>query len=360
LLSARYGPHSVTLLKRLDGLRALREGTSAPVPLATRIKAWRHGFSGWAWLIYDLDNNDHRQYVPNKLSGRMANIDGPIARSVLKNKLLFEKTFSAHARVPRINAALERGSLTRLRDGFAPSSVAELVQWVADSSSGVFIKPVDSSEGRGAHSVEGVNGQIVVDKKPMDAVAATSLISAQDGSIVTDLVHQGAFSRSIFPDAVNTIRVITMIDPDSREPFVASAIHRFGTVASAPTDNVSRRGIRATLDVQTGVLTAGAASWAYENGSFRAFATHPDSGAQIAGVAVPGWHEVVETVLDVVRRFPMLVYVGWDAVVGDDGVIIIEGNHSPNITQQAAGPYLADPRIRRFLEHHGVLAGTGL
>ncbi|HET8984728.1 MAG TPA: sugar-transfer associated ATP-grasp domain-containing protein [Trueperaceae bacterium] len=350
----------MTLLKRLDGIRALREGTSAPVPIATRIKAWRHGFSGWAWLLYDLDNNDYRQYVPNKLSGRMANIDGPIARSVLKNKLLFEKTFSAHARVPRINAALERGSLTRLRDGFAPSSVSELVQWVVDSSAGVFIKPVDSSEGRGAHSVEGRDGQILVDKKPADLAAATSLISAQDGSIVTDLVHQGAFGRSMFPDAVNTMRVITMIDPDSREPFVASAIHRFGTAASAPTDNVSRKAIRAKVDVETGVLTTGAASWAYENGRFKAFPTHPETGAQIAGVAVPGWNDVVDTLLGLVRRFPMLAYVGWDAVVGDDGVILIEGNHSPNITQQASGPYLADPRIRRFLEHHGVLAGTGL
>jgi hypothetical protein len=350
----------VTLLKRLQGLRAMREGTSAPVPLGTRIKAWRHGFSGWSWLIYDLDNNDHRLYIPNTLSGRMANIDGPIARSVLKNKLLFERTFAAYANVPRIRAALERGSLTRLSDGFAPSSVAELVTWVADTSTGVFVKPVDSSEGRGAHSLEGRDGTILVDKKPLDAAAATRLISAQDGSIVTDLVRQGAFGRSIFPDAVNTMRVVTMIDPDSGEPFVASALHRFGTAASAPTDNISRRGIRASIDVSTGVLAIGAASWAYENGAFTAFPTHPETGAQIAGVAVPGWNEVVDTLLGLVRRFPMLVYVGWDAVVGDDGVILIEGNHSPNITQQAAGPYLADPRIRRFVEHHGVLAGTGL
>lgn len=350
----------MTLRKRLEGFSALRAGTSAPVPLSTRIKAWRHGFSGWAWLLYDLDNNDPRLYIPNKLSGRMANIDGPIARSVLKNKLLFEKTFGAHARVPRVHAALERGGLTRLRDEFAPASAAELVEWVVENSTGVFIKPVDSSEGRGALSLEGRDGQILVDKRPIGAEAATRLVASQDGSIVTELVTQGAFGRNVFPDAVNTIRVITMIDPDSGEPFVASAIHRFGTAASAPTDNVSRRGIRASVDVDTGVMSIGAASWAYENGTFKKFPTHPETGAPIEGVTVPDWPEVVSTLLGLVLRFPMLVYVGWDAVLGDDGVILIEGNHSPNITQQTSGPYLASPRIRRFLEHHGVLAGTGL
>ena len=350
----------MTLRKRLAGVGALRAGTSAPVPLATRLKAWRHGFSGWTWLLYDLDNNDFRHYVPNKLSGRMANIDGPVARAVLRNKLLFEKVVGPHARVPRIHAALERGSLTRLADEFAPTTAAELVQWLVSESAGVFVKPVDSSEGRGAHSFEARAGQLFVDKVPADLASATRLLASQDGAIVTALVTQGAFGRSVFPDVVNTMRVITMVDPDSGEPFVASAIYRFGTSASAPTDNVSRGGIRSAIDVATGELAIASASWAYENGRFKQFPTHPESGAQLGGVTIPSWHELVDTLLGVVRRFPMLVYVGWDALVTDDGVVIIEGNHSPNLTQQATTPYLADPRVKRFLRHHGVLEGTGL
>src|SRR5690606_17508415 len=185
-------------------------------------------------------------------------------------------------------------------------------------------------------------------------------VAAQDGSIVTELITQGAFGRSVFADAVNTMRVITMVDPDTREPFVASAIYRFGTAKSAPTDNVSRGGIRSAIDVATGRMAAGSASWAYENGSFKSYPTHPESGAQLEGVTIPGWPEVVATLLDIVRRFPMLVYVGWDALVSDEGVVVIEGNHSPNLTQQVTGPYLADPRIRRFIESHGVLRGSGL
>lgn len=350
----------MNIRKRLTGLSAVRSGTSAPVSLATRLKAWRYGFSGWTWLLYDLDNNDRSLYVPNTLSGKMANIDGPIARSVLKNKLLFEKTIGAHARVPRVLAAVERGHLTRLTDDFAPASAGDMVQWVLSTSSGLFIKPVDSSEGRGVHSLEGRDGQVFIDKKPVAVEAATRLVAAQDGSIVTELVTQGAFGSSIFPDAVNTMRVITMVDPDDGQPFIAGAIHRFGTSASAPTDNVSRGGIRAKVDVRTGVMSIGSASWAYKDGHFTTFPTHPVTGAQIEGVAIPRWPEVVDTLLGLVRRFPMLQYVGWDALVVDDGVVVIEGNHSPNLTQQASGPYLADPRVRQFLEYHGVLTGTAL
>src|SRR5690606_26363156 len=114
------------------------------------------------------------------------------------------------------------------------------------------IKPVDSSEGRNAISLEARDGLILVDKKAVHADEARRLVAAQDGSIVTELMTQGAFGRSVFADAVNTMRIVTMVDPQSGEPFVASAIHRFGTAASAPTDNISRRGIRTRIDVETG------------------------------------------------------------------------------------------------------------
>lgn len=350
----------MTLRKRLTGLKALRDGSSAPLPLTKRLKAWRHGFSGWTWLLYDLDTNDPRDYVPDRLSSRMAGIDGPVARSVLKNKLLFEKVVGQHVRVPKVYAAIERGGLTSLREDFAPRSVADLVGWVLDEATGVFVKPIDSSEGLGVISLEARDGRLLVDKRPSDVATATQLVSRQDGSLVSELITQGSFGRSVFPDSVNTMRVITMIDPDDRTPFVAAAIHRFGTKKSAPTDNVSRGGIRAHIDPQTGMLGVATASWAYENGAFLHFPAHPESGAAIEGVTVPRWQEVVDTLLGVVRRLPMLHYVGWDAVVGDDEVILIEGNHSPNIVQQVTSPYLADPRIRRFVESHGVLKGTGL
>jgi len=49
-------------------------------------------------------------------------------------------------------------------------------------------------------------------------------------------------------------------------------------------------------------------------------------------------------------------YIGWDLLVTDDDVVVLEGNDGPDLKlHQVHRPLLADPRIRRFYEHHGVV-----
>src|SRR5690606_27962680 len=145
-------------------------------------------------------------------------------------------------------------------------------------------------------------------------------------------------------------------DVDTGEPFVVSAVHRFGTARSAPTDNTSRGGIRSVVDRDTGRLQAGHAVWASERGKHKVFDVHPDTGVRLTGELLEGWDEVKATVLELVARLPFLIYVGWDAAITESGIVIVEGNHSPDLWQQVAGPYLADPRVKRFLQHHRVIA----
>jgi hypothetical protein len=341
-------------VRPLGRLRSLSSSTVAPLPIATRIRAWRHGFSGWSWLTLDLDHNDWRHYLPDVASKAAQKIDGPVARSVLRNKLLFEAVVGRHARVPRIYAAIERGRMTSLATGFDVKDPAELVAWCQEHG-GVVIKPVDAAEGRQVVSLEVVDGEVRLDKRVVTDEAAARQVTSSDGCIVTEMIHQGSFGHAIFPDAVNTLRVVTMTDVDSGEPFVAVAIHRFGTAKSAPTDNVSRGGLRSGVDLETGELTFASASWTHRRGvGFATHHTHPDSGTRITGTRVPRWDEVKTTLLGLVGRFPMMVYVGWDVVVTDDDIVIIEGNHSPNLATQMYRPYLGDPRIARFFRHHGV------
>ncbi|HLV13170.1 MAG TPA: sugar-transfer associated ATP-grasp domain-containing protein [Trueperaceae bacterium] len=343
-------------LKPLSGLRSLLAGTSSPASTRQRLKAWRHGFSGTTWLLFDLDNRSPADYVPDNKAAAMAAIDGPVARSVLRNKLLFERVVGQFVRVPAVLAAFERGVVTGLAPGWDVSDAAGVVDRVRSSGEGVALKPMDSSEGRGVHTLEVVDGRLLLDKREATDEEAVRAVAAADGALITELVRQDGFSANVFPGAVNTARVVTMIDPQDGQPFVASALHRFGTSRSAPTDNTSRGAIRCVIDVATGRLSRGGASWAFEDGRLAVFDAHPDTGVPLTGVTLEGWHEVVETLLGVVRRLPFLVYVGWDVALTTSGPVVIEGNHSPNITQQVAGPYLADPRVRRVLHRYGVIA----
>lgn len=342
-------------VRPLDKLRNLKGGKVAPVPVATRIRAWRHGFSGWSWLTLDLDHNDWRVYLPDAANARAQKIDGPVARSVLKNKLLFETVVGAHVRVPRVYAAIERGMVTPLRTEFSATDAAGVAAWCREYG-GLVIKPLDAAEGRHVVSLEVVDGAFHLDKRPVPEEVAVRQVASMDGCLVTEMIRQGPYAHAIFPDAVNTMRIVTMTDVDTGEPFIAAAIHRFGTAKSAPTDNVSRGGLRSGIDLETGALTFASASWTYRQGAgFAEYHDHPDSKTRITGTRVPRWDEVKATLLRVVKCLPMLLYVGWDVVVTDDDIVLIEGNHSPALATQLYHPYLGTPQMVRFFRHHGVI-----
>lgn len=334
-----------------------RPKRTAPVTFAQRVKAWRAGFSGTTWLLYDLDNRSPADFVPDAKSAAMAAIDGPVARSVLKNKVLFEKVVGRHARVPRIFAVVEKGTVTCLDSDWQADSAEGLVDMVRAGGVPVILKPVDASEGRDVHRLESVGGDLSLDGRPCTDADAVKALHAATSVMVCELINQGGQSGRVFPGALNTLRVITMVDPENEEPFVVSALHRFGTSRSAPTDNISRGGIRALVDIETGTLSAAGASWSMEEpGRAWKWDRHVETNEQIAGLTLTAWPDVKALVLDLVRRLPFLLYVGWDVAITDSGIVIVEGNHSPNLTQQVAVPYLANERVRKVLRHHGVVA----
>lgn len=342
--------------KPVDKLRSLLAGSTAPASVGQRLKAWRAGFSGTTWLLYDLDNNRPSDFVPDAKSSAMANINGPVARSVLRNKLLFENVVGSLARVPKTYVVVERGTVTALHPGWQSTNVTRFVSFLVSTGSSVIIKPVDSSEGRGVHRLEATADGLTLDKLPTSEEAVRSVLNSSPSVMVCELIEQGGFSGRAFPGAVNTIRVVTMVDPDNGEPFVVSALHRFGTSKSAPTDNASRGGIRSLVDTETGVLSAAGTSRAFHRTGHKwPFDTHPETGEQLAGIVLDGWEDVKLLIFDVLKKLPFLLYVGWDVAITERGIVLVEGNHSPNLTQQVAGPYLADKRVRRFLEHHGVI-----
>ena len=92
-----------------------------------------------------------------------------------------------------------------------------------------------------------------------------------------------------------------MQDPDDGyRPFVGVAVHRFGSKPTGPVDNVSRGGLMAHIDPQTGVMGS-TIKFPHETGGEMYWSSHhPDTGAPIEGVRVPGWIEVRERLLGLV------------------------------------------------------------
>lgn len=340
----------------VSGLQSLFAGGSAPVAMAQRLRAWRRGFSGWSWHEYDLEHNDWRNYLPDSKSAKASAINGEAAKALLRNKLLFERILGEVLRVPKSFGLLESGVVTSLLPDFKVSTPADLLAWIKVNH-GLILKPMDSSEGRGVLSLEYRGGELLMDKKATTVEAARLRLDAIKEAVVSEMVAQAEYSNAIFPDSVNTIRLLTMIDPSSGVPFVPTAMHRIGTRKSAPTDNLSRGGIHAGIDCKTGVM--GPAKIYLSRSSDRSVRIdrHPETGVQIAGVEIPGWQAALDLLVETVRRYPILRYVGWDLVASENEIVVIEGNHSPTLSSQFYLPYLSDERVRNFFEHHGVVDG---
>jgi hypothetical protein len=147
-----------------------------------------------------------------------------------------------------------------------------------------------------------------------------------------------------------------MHEVPTRDPFIALAVHRFGTDRSYPVDNWTRGGLSCHVDLASGRLGPGVTfpqpppiSW---------HDVHPNSGATLAGETIPDWHATTELVLTLSARLSFLPYIGWDVVVTGAGPKVIEGNYYSDVNLlQVHRPLLLDPRVRRFYKHHQVIHG---
>lgn len=340
--SSRYGRKRALrhAQKRLEYQRELPLKT----PLSQRLSMWRSGYRDASHTLYDLDHKVS-DYLPDTARLETFFINGGFAHSVLGDKLLFTKLAGEVLDVPGIVALIERGEV------FAEGSITTLQELSAEHLS-LVLKPSEGTRGQGVYRLEGstLNGRSTTPDE------LNNLARKLDNYLVTQTVAQAAYAETIFPGATNSVRVLTLVDPDTQEPFVARAVHRFGVADTVPTDNWSRGGLCANVDLGTGVLSQGVKHIQRTGGRLEWQTHHPDTGAAIEGVTVPRWQEVCRGLTEAVKALPFLIYVGWDVVVTEAGFCVLEGNNNTDLDLlQVHGGLLKDQRVRRFYEHHKVI-----
>jgi hypothetical protein len=170
---------------------------------------------------------------------------------------------------------------------------------------------------------------------------------------LTAFAVQHPYAADIYPGSVNTIRIVTL--QDDAGGFVAVAVHRFGTSASAPVDNFSRQGAVAPIDNEGKLGRLAVQHKA--TCTVRLSEKHPDTDAQVSGVQVPNWAAVRNRVLAAHGSLPQVPVIAWDIAIDPVGEpIMIEANASTDVdVVQIHAPLLADDRVRRFYGTHGVI-----
>jgi len=203
----------------------------------------------------------------------------------------------------------------------------------------IFIKMLEKSGGFGC---------LILDKATFESDIETHAEDlVKNCYIHQEVMEQHALLSKIHPNAINTLRVDTYIDPMG-ETHILSSLMRFGTGTSI-TDNSSSGGIFVSVDTQKGVLTGiGKQNLTAGGGEYVA---HPDSGIVFDGYTIPFFEQVKKLAKKAVNHFPNRI-IGWDIAIGPNRPYLIEGNPDPSLhmSDMAYGGYCNHPLIKEILK----------
>jgi hypothetical protein len=338
--------------------RLVMEEVRSPLrlPLRKALSAWRRGFLSQTYLLYDLDRNDPSDYLSDYAQRMRSARVNALYGFCLSNKygcaLLMEHLGCAH---PAVHGLVLKGVLRR-QDGTTPGDVAQYLISLIAREGGLVLKPVWSSKGRGIVFLTEKEGRLLLNGRTVSPTDLPSVVRRLDNYLVTSFVAQAEYARRMYPEATNTIRLLTAWDLAQDAPFITVAAHRIGTSRSRPVDSFKGGlgGLSASLDMETGTL--GPAVGMDSAGRRRSYSHHPETGAAIAGVQVPFWQAMKDMVLSAAGRTPQLPYVGWDMAVTDVGPCVIELNDRIGLyVWEVHGGVLRDERVRIFLKSCGFI-----
>lgn len=341
-------------LIELYGIMYSKE-TRFPSPMSWlgRIKALRKGFLSDSYIQYFKNGDQNRlDYLSDFDRWRKVPAINAKYGIVLADKLLFYDFFHPFQDIiPTVHFFIKNGRL--FHRNHQPADPKELIA-IVQLRELLIGKPRSGFGGRGLLKLkkhpEGVKiNDVLVRPQELD-----SYLKNLDNYIITDFVSQKGYANEIFPDAVNTLRILTVIDPETFQPRVAGIAHRFGSSTTGIVDNWTSGGISAAVDLETG--TIGRCAQNPKGQDVKWITHHPDTERAISGVQIPYWSETIARILEMHRFCTYCPYIGWDVAMDGDRFWILEANDSPDVhILQIHEPLYKNPLNRKFYQFHRVI-----
>lgn len=187
----------------------------------------------------------------------------------------------------------------------------------------IFVKPIMGTGGKGIY-VFNKKDTYFYDENNVKLDHAYLLKEVNDGSyIVQEGIFQSDEMSNIYPHSVNTYRMFTECENGKAKLLVS--LLRTGS-GGKQVDNASSGGLYLKVDPITGVMS----DYAYSKNHVK-FYEHPDTNFKFKDSKLSNWEEVKEYILIVTQKFRDIKYLGWDVACTDNGPMIIEINHCPDI-----------------------------
>ena len=174
-------------------------------------------------------------------------------------------------------------------------------------------KPVDGGCG---HGIEKINTE---EYESLDKIY-DKLVEGNNNYELEEVIKQHPAVNSIYPDSINTVRVVTILKDGV--PHVICTYFRIGNGKFV--DNFNSGGMVAPVNELTGEVIDKAID---KNKNL--YETHPQTGAKIKGFKFPDWDKAIEMCKEASKVVPQMGYIGWDVCFTPDGPIFVEGNEFP-------------------------------
>ena len=161
-------------------------------------------------------------------------------------------------------------------------------------------KPIDGGCGKG---IEKIN----VSDYNSNEELYNYLNTSNSNFELEEVIKQNEEVSKIYPGAINTVRVVTILKDNI--PHVICAYFRIGNGKFV--DNFNSGGMVAPIDVETGIVQDRAI------------------GTPIKGFKFPYWNEALEMCKEAAKVVPQMAYVGWDVGFTPEGPLFVEANEFP-------------------------------
>jgi hypothetical protein len=272
---------------------------------------------------------------------------------IMNNKLMFYDMMHPTGKTPQVYGYIAKNGIV-LFDKKNPD-MDELIALLKDKKS-LFFKRFEGGSGEGIFKAEYRDGEFWINRDKYCAIKLKEHLKAYSGVLIMECLYNSAdYAVKIFPKTLNTVKILTMINPKNNKAFIAGAFQRFGTESSYPLDNMSTGGVSCLVNLETGRLET---SYVYDpiTDSEQPVENHPNTDEKILGITLPNWEKIKGEILEIANRYSYLKYVAWDIALTKDSFIIIEGNaNSETWGFQLGMPLLRNPKVKDFYLYYGVL-----
>lgn len=324
-----------------------------PIGLYKLIFCYSKGFFPSNYVLFRLDVNDYHLYISDfKENFKVSRINKKA--SILNNKIFFGQLISSIIKSPEVLCFIYQGKVLP----FGNSNVItldNLIEYLMKENSFI-LKPIDDDGGVGVIKVEYHDSSYYWNSSKFSLEKLKNKILKLDNYFVSETLKQNEYSDKLYCHSVNTVRLLTMINPSTNIPFIAACAHRIGNDVSKPVDNCAKGGYTACIDINSGIIGK-AVNTKFKGSLPQYYTTHPDSGNPIEGVKIPFFEDLKTKAIELHERLSFIEYIGWDFVLGPDNKwMVIEGNDSADLKlHQVHEPLLKNPKIKDFYKYHKII-----